>query len=71
MSDHKGHASAPQFDRGHASAHQFKRVLVDSDGETMRSANFVDEASEQREICCAFFKSPHIPIAGASAVSAL
>ena len=36
----------------------------------MGLANFAYEVLEQCEICCAFDKAPHIPIAGASTVAA-
>ena len=35
----------------------------------MNLAHFADEASEQREICRARDKAPHVPIAGIPAVS--
>ena len=53
---------------GHASATQLKRVLVDSEGGDSHLANYVDEASENCDVCRAFDKAPHVPIAGAPAV---
>ena len=49
---------------GQTSAHQWKRVCVDPDGETIGSANFADDASEQCGICRAFDFAPQMPIAG-------
>ena len=47
---------------GHASAKPLKRVLADSDGGDMHLLNYVDGALEQREVCRAFDKGPHVPI---------
>ena len=53
---------------GHASATQLKRVLVDSDGGTSHLANYVDDVLGNCDVCTAFDKAPHVPIAGTSAV---
>ena len=55
--------------RGHRSAQQLKRVLVNSDGEDMHSATYVDEASGHCEDCRGSDGAPHVPIARTSAVS--
>ena len=54
---------------GHASAPQLKRVFVNSAGEDMHSANYVDEASGHCEDCRGSDGAPHVPIARTSAVS--
>ena len=55
---------------GHASATQLKRVLVDSDGGMSHLVNQVDQVLETCDVCRAFDKAPHIPIAGTTTVSA-
>ena len=55
---------------GRASATQLRRVSVDSDGVMSHLVNHVDTALETYDVCRAFDKAPHIPIAGATAVSA-
>ena len=49
---------------GHASADLLRWVLVDSDWEDVHLANYVDAVLEQCEICRAFGRDPHVPIAG-------
>ena len=49
--------------------HQLRRVLVDTDRETVGLANYVDEALEQCGISHAFDNATHIPIARTSAIS--
>ena len=46
-----------------------QRVLVDSDGGVSHSVNDVDEVLENGDVCRASDKAPHVPLAGASAVS--
>ena len=55
--------------REHASSQQLMKVFVDSGGEHMHSANYVDEVLQHCEVCPASGKAPRVPIAGASAVS--
>ena len=55
--------------RGRASANQLKRVLLDSDGGMSHLVNRADGVLESCDMCRAFDKAPHVPIAGASAVS--
>ena len=54
---------------GHASANQLKRILVDSDGGMSHLVAHVDSVLENCEVCRAFDKAPHLPIAGTSSVS--
>ena len=54
---------------GHASATQLKRVLVDSDGSMSHFAPHLEAVLGKCDVCRAFDKAPHVPIAGASAVS--
>ena len=54
---------------GHASASQLKRILVDSDGGMSHLVAHVDSVLETCEVCRAFDKAPHLPIAGTSSVS--
>ena len=51
---------------GHASAQQLGRVLADPVGGNLHLPSCVGEVLEQREVCRAFDKAPHDPIAGAS-----
>ena len=54
---------------GHASANQLKRILVDSDSGMSHLVAHVDSVLENCEVCRAFDKAPHLPIAGTSSVS--
>ena len=54
---------------GHASASQLKRILVDSDGGMSHLVAHVDSVLGNCEVCRAFDKAPHLPIAGTSSVS--
>ena len=56
--------------RGHASAHPLRRIVADSDGETIDSVNFTGEVLGQRAICRASDEHPQIPFAGTSTGSA-
>ena len=55
---------------GHASAQQIKRVLVAADGGNLPLLRHVEEVVNQCEVCRAFDKAPHFPIAGTATVSA-
>ena len=54
---------------GHASEQQLMRVWADSNGDNIHLLNYVDGVLERREVCGAFDKAPHAPVAGRSAVS--
>ena len=54
---------------GHASASQLKRILVDSDSGMSHLVAHVDGVLDTCEVCRAFDKAPHLPIAGTSSVS--
>ena len=54
--------------RGHDSANRLGRVVVNSDGGTSHLLGHVDEVLEDCDLCRAFAKAPHVPIAGTSAV---
>ena len=54
---------------GHALLAQLKRVCVYPDGGYSHAANRADEVLENCDVCGAFDKAPHVPIAGTSAVS--
>ena len=56
---------------GHASASQLKRAPVDSDGETTGLINMAGDAPQQREVCRAFDRAPHLWIAATSTASPL
>ena len=55
---------------GHASATQLRRVLVDSESGMSHLVSQVGQVLETCDVCRAFDKAPHIPIAGAATVSA-
>ena len=54
---------------GHASAQQLRWVSVDFERENAHLAKYVEEVSEQCDVCRAFEKAPHVPIAGTPTVS--
>ena len=54
---------------GRASAQRLKKVLVDSGGGDMRSANYVDGPLEHCEVRRALGSAPHVPIVSTSAAS--
>ena len=54
---------------GHASAHQLKRVLAESYGGNMHLITCVNEVVAQREVCRAFDKASHVPVAGTSTLA--
>ena len=42
---------------------------MDSDGENVHLANFMDEVLEYSEVCRSFDKAPHVPITGTRTVA--
>ena len=70
ISDPKKITMKLHANRGYASATQLKRVPVDSAGGMSHLVNQVGQVLETCDVCRAFDKAPHIPIAGATAVSA-
>ena len=42
---------------------------MDLNGGNINLIGYVDEVSERRDPCCAFYKAPHSPIAGTRTVS--
>ena len=61
--------SESHVNRGHASARRLRRVLVASDGEITGMAHLLGGALEQCDVCRAFDKAAHTPIAGTPTVS--
>ena len=70
ISDPKKTIKELHVNRGHASATQLKRALVDSANGTSHLVPRVDEVLENCDVCRAFDKAPHVPIAGATTASA-
>ena len=54
---------------GHASAKQLERALARSEGVNAHSITCVEDAAGQCELCQAFDKAPHAPVAGTSTVA--
>ena len=54
---------------GFASARQWRRALADSAGGNMHSVTCVDYVPAQREVCRAFDKASHVPVAGTSTLA--
>ena len=70
LTDPKKIATKLHVNWGHASARQQKRVLVDSERDNMHLLTCADEVLARCEVCRAFGKAPHAPVAGASTVAA-
>ena len=54
---------------GHAAASRLKRVLADSECGNSNLVNFADDVLEHCDVCKAYEKAPHVPIAGTSPAS--
>ena len=51
-----------------ASAHQLSRILVDAEGAHQRLLDCLCEVARRGEVCRAFDKAPHLPVAGTTMV---
>ena len=66
LTDPKKIAMKLHVNRGRASAQQLRRVLADSGGDNMHLPTCADGVLARREVCQAFEKAPHAPVAGTS-----
>ena len=53
---------------GHASANHLKQISATAEGANERLLARADEVVNQREVCQALEKAPHLPVAGSSPV---
>ena len=65
----QGSAKNVHANRAHASAHKLLRTLVGDGGANKRLLGLADEVAGQCEVCQAFDRAPHLPVAGTSSAS--
>ena len=68
-SDPTGKGMKLHVNGGHAAAHQLKRALVDAGGDILGLLGRADVVLQQCDVCRAFDRDPHLPVAGAPLVS--